>query len=171
MFARRARNPVFRRRHFFEGVALASGARDVHWLGPDGAQLEGDDSGQPQLSLGMGIPAEASDAVDEEGAALEGRTALLLAGLPNGVGGPDELSPGEVELAFEAGWVPSLSEEERRGGFPGAGSPVGLPIVGGPPGEALILRAPGPLGQARPLHARLPPPRRRTPHGGESPPP
>ena len=39
--------------------------------------------------------------------------------LPNGVGGPDELSPGEVELAFEGGWVPSLSEEERRVGFRG----------------------------------------------------
>lgn len=39
--------------------------------------------------------------------------------LPNGLGGPDELTPGEVELAFEGGWVPSLSAEERRVGFRG----------------------------------------------------
>jgi hypothetical protein len=39
--------------------------------------------------------------------------------LPNGIGGPSELAPGEIELAFAGGWVPTLSEEQRRVGFTG----------------------------------------------------
>ena len=69
--------------------------------------------------------------------------------LPNGLGGPDDLAAGEVELGFDAGWVPSLSEEERRVGFRGTkvedinrtdfvGRPtvkVGLPAGWGGPGH------------------------------------
>lgn len=36
-----------------------------------------------------------------------------------GFGAPERLPPGAVEVALEAGWVPSLSEEERRVGFYG----------------------------------------------------
>lgn len=36
-----------------------------------------------------------------------------------GLGGPPELPPGGWELAFEGGWIPQLSEEERRVGFIG----------------------------------------------------
>ena len=39
--------------------------------------------------------------------------------LHDGLGGPDDLAAGEVELGFDAGWVPSLSEEDRRVGFRG----------------------------------------------------
>jgi hypothetical protein len=39
--------------------------------------------------------------------------------LANGIGGPAGLAPGEIELAFAGGWVPSLSREERRVGFRG----------------------------------------------------
>ncbi len=38
---------------------------------------------------------------------------------PAGLGTPDETQPGAVELAFEAGWVPSLSERQRTVGFAG----------------------------------------------------
>lgn len=34
-------------------------------------------------------------------------------------GGPREMDPGAVELGFEGGWIPSLSEAERRVGFDG----------------------------------------------------
>lgn len=36
-----------------------------------------------------------------------------------GVGAPRHRSPGEVELGLELGWIPTLSEEERRVGFNG----------------------------------------------------
>lgn len=36
-----------------------------------------------------------------------------------GFGVPERLDPGAVVLGFEGGWVPSLSEEERRVGFGG----------------------------------------------------
>ena len=39
--------------------------------------------------------------------------------LHDGLGGPSDLEAGEVALAFDAGWIPSLSEEERRVGFRG----------------------------------------------------
>lgn len=39
--------------------------------------------------------------------------------LLTGFGVPEPLDPGSLELGLEAGWVPSLSEEERRVGFGG----------------------------------------------------
>lgn len=39
--------------------------------------------------------------------------------LLGGFGVPETLAPGELELGLEAGWVPSLSEDERRVGFGG----------------------------------------------------
>ncbi len=43
-------------------------------------------------------------------------TAVSMTG---GYAGSEELDKGAVSIAFEAGWVPSLSEEERRVGFIG----------------------------------------------------
>jgi len=40
--------------------------------------------------------------------------------LPAGLGVPEAAEPGSVELGFEAGWVPSLSAEERTVGFSGS---------------------------------------------------
>lgn len=37
--------------------------------------------------------------------------------LPTGLGGPRELEAGSIDLGLEAGWVPSLDEEERTVGF------------------------------------------------------
>ena len=39
--------------------------------------------------------------------------------LLTGLGSPEALEPGAVEIGFEGGWVPSLSEQERRVGFDG----------------------------------------------------
>lgn len=36
-----------------------------------------------------------------------------------GLGSPEEMEPGSVEIGFEGSWVPSLSEDERRVGFDG----------------------------------------------------
>ncbi len=39
--------------------------------------------------------------------------------LLSGMGSPEEMEPGSVEVALEGSWVPSLSEDERRIGFNG----------------------------------------------------
>lgn len=39
--------------------------------------------------------------------------------LLSGLGSPEALEPGSIELGFEGAWVPSLSEDERRVGFDG----------------------------------------------------
>lgn len=40
--------------------------------------------------------------------------------LPAGLGVPEGVEPGSVEIGLEVGWVPSLSEEERTVGFTGS---------------------------------------------------
>ncbi len=40
--------------------------------------------------------------------------------LPAGLGVPEAARPGSVEIGFEAGWIPSLSAEERTVGFAGS---------------------------------------------------
>jgi len=39
---------------------------------------------------------------------------------PTGFGAPESRPPGALEVGLEAGWVPALSEEERRVGFNGS---------------------------------------------------
>ncbi len=39
--------------------------------------------------------------------------------LLSGLGSPEDVEPGSVEVSFEGSWVPSLSEDERRVGFDG----------------------------------------------------
>lgn len=41
------------------------------------------------------------------------------AAIPTGLGAPRDREPWEVELGLEGGWLPSLSEDERRVGFDG----------------------------------------------------
>ncbi len=45
---------------------------------------------------------------------------LTAASTPTGFGPPTALEPGELRLGLEAGWLPSLSEAERRVGFNGS---------------------------------------------------
>jgi len=80
VFALRAENPVFRRRHFFAGAQIEGGPhKDVVWLRPDGAELAADDweAGDAQ-ALGMLIPGEASTEQDERGRPQPGSTVLVL---------------------------------------------------------------------------------------------
>lgn len=79
----------------------------------------------PLLALTMSTAAEAQfvlDAVAEldfdapESWAMKYVTS---AALQTGLGVPKALEPGSFELGFEAAWLPSLSEEERRVGFNG----------------------------------------------------
>jgi isoamylase len=70
---------VLRRRSFFRGLRGDSGRRDVRWLRPDGGEMTQADWDDPeQRLLGMLLPGEATDEVNERGRPIHGRTLLLL---------------------------------------------------------------------------------------------
>jgi glycogen operon protein len=73
-------NPLFRRRRFFAGGPIsAHGVKDVSWIRPDGGEMTLEDWGNPKNHiLGMLIPGEASDDVDERGRPNRGKSLLLL---------------------------------------------------------------------------------------------
>jgi isoamylase len=80
VFRLRRENPVFRRRRYFAGSAITEdGVKDVQWLRPDGGELTDADwrDGKERL-LGMLIPGDASDEVDERGRPNRGETLLLV---------------------------------------------------------------------------------------------
>jgi glycogen operon protein len=81
VFELRRSNPVFRRRRFFAGDPVTrAGVKDVTWLRADGRELAEKDWNDPELrALGMLIPGQASDEVDERGRPNRGATLLLLA--------------------------------------------------------------------------------------------
>jgi isoamylase len=78
-------NPVFRRHRFFAGDPVSEkGFKDVMWLGSDGAEMTIDDWGNGRNHLlGMLIPGDASDDVDERGRPNRGQTLLLLLNASN----------------------------------------------------------------------------------------
>jgi len=78
-FALRARTPVLRRRHFFEGARHTDGARDILWLRPDGSEMKIEDWENPLLrTLGVLLPGEASVELDERGEPVTGDTLLIV---------------------------------------------------------------------------------------------
>ncbi|MBN2192643.1 MAG: glycogen debranching protein GlgX [Polyangiaceae bacterium] len=80
VFFLRRQNPVFRRRRYFAGSPITDdGVKDVQWLKPDGGELAQDDwANQRNLVLGMLVPGDASDEVDERGRPNRGETLLLV---------------------------------------------------------------------------------------------
>ena len=80
VFRLRASNPVFRRRRFFAGDPVTEhGTKDVHWLRPDGTEMNATDwHDAKNRVLGMLIHGQASDEVDERGRPNRGQTLLVL---------------------------------------------------------------------------------------------
>jgi glycogen operon protein len=84
VFTRRAlqivrESPVLRRRSFFRGRRVDTGDSDVIWVRPDGGELAEQDWNDPENRvLGMLLPGEATDEVNERGHPIYGRTLLLL---------------------------------------------------------------------------------------------
>ncbi|HWZ89604.1 MAG TPA: hypothetical protein VNW92_12160, partial [Polyangiaceae bacterium] len=78
-------NPVFRRHRFFAGDPVSDkGFKDVMWLRSDGAEMTIEDWGTARNHLlGMLIPGDASDDVDERGRPNRGQTLLLLLNASN----------------------------------------------------------------------------------------
>jgi glycogen operon protein len=79
VFAITRTNPLFRRRRFFAGGPISGGVKDVSWIRPDGGEMTLEDWGNPKNHiLGMLVPGEASDDVDERGRPNQGQSLLLL---------------------------------------------------------------------------------------------
>ncbi|MEO6599666.1 MAG: glycogen debranching protein GlgX [Polyangiaceae bacterium] len=78
-------NPVFRRHRFFGGGPVSDkGYKDVTWLRSDGTEMSIDDWGNGRNHLlGMLVPGDASDDVDERGRPNRGQTLLLLLNASN----------------------------------------------------------------------------------------
>jgi glycogen operon protein len=73
-------NPAFRRRSFFAGEALGRrGPKDVVWLHAGGREMQDADwHDQNAHVLGMWIPGQAADELDERGRPTTGRSLLLI---------------------------------------------------------------------------------------------
>src|SRR5207302_4065139 len=73
-------NAVLRRRSFFTGRPLAGERiKDIQWVRPDGEEMaDGDWSDPSNHLLGMVLPGQATDEVNERGRPIYGDTLLLL---------------------------------------------------------------------------------------------
>ncbi len=85
LFRIRRENPVFRRRRYFAGAPITDdGVKDVQWLRPDGGEVTQEDwSSAQNRVLGMLIPGDASDELDERGRPNRGETLLLVLNASN----------------------------------------------------------------------------------------
>ena len=73
-------NPVLRRRSFFTGRPLAGERiKDIQWIRPDGEEMTDEDwADRSNHILGMIVPGQATDEVNERGRPIFGDTLLLL---------------------------------------------------------------------------------------------
>ncbi len=80
VFRIRRENPAFRRRRYFAGAPITDdGVKDVQWLRPDGGEMTHQDwASAHNRVLGMVVPGDASDELDERGRPNRGQTLLLV---------------------------------------------------------------------------------------------
>jgi glycogen operon protein len=79
VFAIRRNNPALRRRYFFRGKPVESGAKEIMWLRADGKEMtDAEWHSTTSHSLGMLIRGEAADEIDERGRPIKGDTLLLI---------------------------------------------------------------------------------------------
>ena len=76
----RRTQPVFRRRHFFQGRAIhGTDIKDLYWLRPDGAEMSDHDWSSPHVRcFGMGLLGDQIDEVNERGEPITGDSFLIL---------------------------------------------------------------------------------------------
>jgi isoamylase len=76
----RKTEPVFRRRHFFQGRAIhGTDIKDIYWLKPDGTEMSDADwyAGHARC-LGLGLPGDQITEVGEHGERITGETFAIL---------------------------------------------------------------------------------------------
>jgi isoamylase len=76
----RKTEPVFRRRHFFQGRPIqGADVKDIYWIKPDGMEMTSSDWTAPHVfCLGMCLPGDQIDETDERGERIVGHTFALL---------------------------------------------------------------------------------------------
>ncbi|MBV9392748.1 MAG: glycogen debranching protein GlgX [Verrucomicrobia bacterium] len=76
----RKENPVFRRRHFFQGRSIhGMTVKDLYWLSPNGGEMTDSDwEAGHALCLGMGMVGDQIDETDEQGQRIIGDSFLIL---------------------------------------------------------------------------------------------
>jgi glycogen operon protein len=76
----RRAQPVFRRRHFFQGRAIhGTDIKDIYWLRPDGVEMsESDWACANACNLGMGLLGDQITECDERGQPIRGDSFLIL---------------------------------------------------------------------------------------------
>lgn len=74
------KNPVFQRRHFFQGQTLRGAQqKDIHWLSPDGKEMTDEDwHAQTARSLGVLLNGVMTDEIDSRGQPIVGDSMLLM---------------------------------------------------------------------------------------------
>ncbi len=73
-------NPVFQRRHFFQGRAIrGKSQKDIHWLTPNGQEMsDADWHSSHARCLGVLLNGQMTDEIDDRGRQINGNTMLLL---------------------------------------------------------------------------------------------
>ncbi len=76
----RKSQPVFRRRHFFQGRPIhGAGIKDIYWVKPDGAEMTDHDWNRGEARcLGMGLIGNQIDETDEHGRRIIGDSFIIL---------------------------------------------------------------------------------------------
>jgi glycogen operon protein len=76
----RRKQPVFRRRHFFQGRAIhGTDIKDLYWIRPDGMEMSELDWSSPHARcLGMGLLGDQIVECDERGQPVRGDSFLIL---------------------------------------------------------------------------------------------
>jgi isoamylase len=122
MIAFRRAHPVFHRRDFFQGRPLhGSGAKDISWLQPDGAEMTEEQWAQSHARcLGMYLSGDALDETDSRGRALRDQSFLVLFNAHH-----DVIPFRLPAMGSGAAWLPEIDTSRDDG------APEGGPIAAG----------------------------------------
>ncbi|MFN2400434.1 MAG: glycogen debranching protein GlgX [Gemmatimonadaceae bacterium] len=131
VFALRRANPVLRRRTFFHGRPTGpDGKKDLLWLRQDGAEMTAADwHDAGRHTLGMLIPAESADEIDNRGRGVQGETLLVLLN-----GGLSEARFDLPELEVSAIWIEIVNTATK------VTSAIDGPAVSLAPYSMIVLR-------------------------------
>lgn len=111
------KNPVFQRRHFFQGQTLrGESQKDIHWLSPEGSEMtDADWHSQTAKSLGVLLNGMMTDEIDPRGRPITGSSMLLLL---NGWHGDVKFSLPKMATRGEWRLELNTAQPELKGGRP-----------------------------------------------------
>ena len=104
-------NPVFQRRHFFQGREIrGAGVKDIHWLAPNGEEMSDSDWHTAQARcLGMRLEGAMQNEVNEKGQPVIGQTVLLMMNAM-----PDPIPFAVPSIVRDANWRVVLDTSRKR---------------------------------------------------------